>query len=63
VTLIIGRNGMADDRELEPITKEEALAFLEAWRMMFANKVGFKQLTADLTRVADYIRRTDEAGG
>jgi len=48
------------DEALEPITKEKALAFLEAWKLMFKDKVGYRQLTADLTRVADYVRRTDE---
>ena len=54
---------MADDRELEPITKAEALAYLAAWRQMFAGKVGFRHFTEDLDRLADYIRRTDEVSG
>ena len=51
---------MADTPDQEPLTKEEALAFLEAWRQMFVGKVGFKHLADDLARVADYVRRTNE---
>lgn len=51
---------MADDEVREPISKEEALAFLEAWRLMFANKVGFRHVCDDLARVADYVRRSKD---
>ncbi|MCL2882365.1 MAG: hypothetical protein FWF45_05700 [Coriobacteriia bacterium] len=43
----------------EPITKEEALAFLEAWRLMFKGKVGYRHLTEDLTRVIDYVQKSE----
>ena len=36
-------------------TKEEVLAFLEANRQMFANKVGFKHLTGQLSDVITFI--------
>jgi len=36
-------------------TKEEVLAFLEANRQMFANKVGFKHMTGQLSDVITFI--------
>jgi len=36
-------------------TKEEVLAFLEANRQMFANKVGFKHMTGQLSDVIAFI--------
>jgi len=52
---------MADETPApEPITKEEALAFLEAWKLMFKGKVGYKHLTEDLTQVIDYVRRSSD---
>ena len=36
-------------------TKEDVLAFLEANRQMFANKVGFKHMTGQLADVIAFI--------
>ncbi len=48
---------MNDAKASEPLTYEEAIGFIEAWKLMFANKVGFKHLVADLERLQDYIER------
>jgi len=36
-------------------TKEDVLAFLEANRQMFANKVGFRHMTGQLSDVIAFI--------
>ena len=41
-------------------TKEEVLAFLEANRQLFAKKVGFKHMTAQLTDVIAFIEKLAE---
>jgi len=43
----------------ESITKAEALAFLEAWRLMFKGKVGYRHLCEELTQVIDYVQNSE----
>jgi hypothetical protein len=46
---------MDNTQENRPLTHEEAIAFVEAWKLMFASKVGFKHLVTDLERLQEYI--------
>ena len=42
------------------MTKQEALAYLGALRLLFAGKTGFKAFTEDFDRLIDYVERTAE---
>jgi len=41
-------------------TTEEALAFVEAIRLMFTGKTGFKHFVTELDALQNYIRNLDE---